>query len=678
MLGFQHNLMLQAWFEYKSSLRRGLVQCPARMATSRTSPTKYRYTPLKDNEIRIIYLDTGEETAPLSLTLVHVSLENPPEYEALSYCWGSSEQDKQVECRDQSSDGILRITNSLERAIISLRSSSRRLWIDQICINQEDYSERAQQVKLMGAIYTKTTRVVVWLGEADEQTEIAFRLLHETGDRLWQQIQKLGPERGAFKPENPHSVHYPLELTSADDPEWVALRRLFRRPWFSRVWTFQEAVLARNGVFHCGANTVGMSLFFAVVEAVVALDRQGPGNKAHLKGEEEIFQAIFMCNQIKTRFATRSDILDFAGFRVNIDNLARDMMARNTSEPHDKIYGMLGIVGDVNPVTFPVEYRIPYRMLYAYFTKFVIQHYHDLSILAIARMLPSEHPGTRPYNGPLCVPSWIPDYRFEDSATSNPRLHHLGPKLFLHGSERHYLATGLSKAFVRVDDSLTLQAAGIKVGAIDQLSDRSGNSQGETSIGPNVLNNGQWLRMARGTAQDGNYPGTGEPIDLAYARLRTWDNLPGELNRKKRVRERQQLVHIEEPGPSSMHKTPNGERVLVTPEGDKITGMILYGTKKQRFFITNDNYIGLAHESCMVGDEIWLLMGADKPMVLRRLVHGTYEFRGEAYVHGIMDGEYLVRKFKHADLKGCHLDEQTWLNSLSEGVPFETTEVILS
>jgi hypothetical protein len=72
----------------------------------------------------------------------------------------------------------LLVRENLWLALQHLRSSQRRVfWIDAICVNQEDKSERSHQVGLMETIYTRATKVHVWLGPECENTSEAFDLL---------------------------------------------------------------------------------------------------------------------------------------------------------------------------------------------------------------------------------------------------------------------------------------------------------------------------------------------------------------------------------------------------------------------------------------------------------------------------------------------------------------------
>lgn len=97
-----------------------------------------------------------------------------PEYDGLSYTWGDERLTEPIivnECESQA-------TNNLKCALRHLRSKqSRILWVDAVCINQKNVDERNHQVKRVGKIYAKASKVIVWLGEADENTALAFSTL---------------------------------------------------------------------------------------------------------------------------------------------------------------------------------------------------------------------------------------------------------------------------------------------------------------------------------------------------------------------------------------------------------------------------------------------------------------------------------------------------------------------
>ncbi|KAH7012701.1 heterokaryon incompatibility, partial [Microdochium trichocladiopsis] len=84
-------------------------------------------------------------------------------YEALSYTWGATEGIQRAITVD---NGKIQVTPNLHTALCHLRTDKPRLlWIDALCINQNDQEEKAQQIALMGNIYRKAEQVVAFLGE---------------------------------------------------------------------------------------------------------------------------------------------------------------------------------------------------------------------------------------------------------------------------------------------------------------------------------------------------------------------------------------------------------------------------------------------------------------------------------------------------------------------------------
>ena len=148
------------------------------------SPKDFQYSDLKEGEIRVVNLQYGSGTDVLSCSL---SIENlgltptdgndfPADYDAVSYCWGSSERSHSIKCNvarsaqieispgrrshvqywDQKFNSCLKITENAKSLLVHLRDTKqyRLLWIDSISINQEDDAEKGQQVKLMTDIYS--------------------------------------------------------------------------------------------------------------------------------------------------------------------------------------------------------------------------------------------------------------------------------------------------------------------------------------------------------------------------------------------------------------------------------------------------------------------------------------------------------------------------------------------
>ena len=127
----------------------------------------YSYRPLYGDQIRLLYLFAGQYHDDLIATLAHVDLNQHPKYEALSYTWGSSFKDCHVSFMIGTGVKKIAITKNLEAALLRLRSveQTRVMWIDQVCINQDDIKERSSQVSRIGLIYSFAFQVCIWTGE---------------------------------------------------------------------------------------------------------------------------------------------------------------------------------------------------------------------------------------------------------------------------------------------------------------------------------------------------------------------------------------------------------------------------------------------------------------------------------------------------------------------------------
>ena len=179
-----------------------------------------------DQSIRLLILEPGRPTDPLKGRLESVNVDSAGSYEPLSYVWGTSKLVDQISIRHGNDEWRVDLTISLKGALMRLRfpDKERRLWADQICINQFDVAERSQQVQFMNRIYKHASHVLVWLGPDDTGlAKPAFELVHSL-DRIFQ--DEIG--RGKF------STAHTKDLEEQSRDRWNALDHLTERPWVSR------------------------------------------------------------------------------------------------------------------------------------------------------------------------------------------------------------------------------------------------------------------------------------------------------------------------------------------------------------------------------------------------------------------------------------------------------------
>ena len=220
------------------------------------------HRPLTRDNIRLLTLQPGLFNDPIHCQLEQVSLSAGHAYEALSYVWGNA-RDTAPMILDRTP---YHITKNLECALRYLRykESPRVLWVDAICINQNDPDEKSEQVPIMGEIYSKATKVYAWLGEADRQIDCVFDVLQEFRDRKreakfpahFDAAEQLSFHRQLFCDIYQDKAGTLPEQSDLDDDrlheEFNWLRPLYVRPYWRRVWIVQELVLAKVVVVCCG------------------------------------------------------------------------------------------------------------------------------------------------------------------------------------------------------------------------------------------------------------------------------------------------------------------------------------------------------------------------------------------------------------------------------------------
>ena len=193
---------------------------------------------LPEGRIRLLHIEAGSGDQPILCWLSREVLAELPSYEALSYTWGEPEKNRVIIC-----DGSpLGVSQNLYETLKYLRKSDqeRSVWIDAICIRQEDEEEKTQQVRIMKEIYKRAAHVVIWLGQEAPEDKVAFDLLYrfeEAWDKFGENLD-FGPYQFAF---------YDYNLPDIHAKDWWALVKFFQKPWFSRIWILQEVKIS---LFH--------------------------------------------------------------------------------------------------------------------------------------------------------------------------------------------------------------------------------------------------------------------------------------------------------------------------------------------------------------------------------------------------------------------------------------------
>ena len=148
------------------------------------------------------------------------------------------------------------------------------MWIDQICIDQNNTNERNIQVLLMKKIFESAQKTLIWLGEEDEDTTLALECISKVPTM---------PRAPMFSREVPDTTLTIVKgmlgqgIKEPGSPAYkrrVAVGRLLNRGWFERAWVYQEAAVASSAVVQTGQHRVDFTQFCTAVRAFCDVERE--------------------------------------------------------------------------------------------------------------------------------------------------------------------------------------------------------------------------------------------------------------------------------------------------------------------------------------------------------------------------------------------------------------------
>ncbi|OCK91453.1 HET-domain-containing protein, partial [Cenococcum geophilum 1.58] len=296
----------------------------------------YIYKPLRNNYIRLLHLEPGNFGDSLQGQLIHYTHRaSTRAYEALSYCWGNPRQISKNGLYIKGDNGEINcipITPNLEDALRHLRSPhlTRTLWVDAICINQQHLAEKTRQIARMSKAYEGASRVLVWLGHANETTAYGMDILQYIINR---------PDR-TFAPP------WAAEVRSSP---MAGIIDLLSRQWFERTWVVQETTLAHIVTIICGNETVSWPAYdvdiLRRIRKLAQFSVVSP--KWAQAGLSDATLDPFI-SILERQLIHRNSALSHGNFldqnQGDLLDHMYDTRHKHTSNPHDKIYALQSIV----------------------------------------------------------------------------------------------------------------------------------------------------------------------------------------------------------------------------------------------------------------------------------------------------------------------------------------------
>jgi len=323
------------------------------------------------HQIRLVQLhssifDKFSAQPTIHLTLSVANLDDKPRFKALSYTWGSPLPTKQIFINEQRFYVRENLWLFLQSAVS--RGIREPLWIDQICINQAEIRERNHQVSLMSRIYTEANQVLMWLGPAAEESDLAMWWLKRISvrksiwdpDPSWNSGWNIGKSRGRNPDITPMCIKYCKSRNAMISAIRGALKALLERPYWNRLWIVQEAILGTSPLVLCGARSIPSSqivLFAAYWRVDPATYPIGHADRGT---DTEFMAAVWRMMTVK---ATILVVLGNDGWAHPFDLHSALRLSRycECSDIRDRVFGVLALVQHQERIE--IDYSIPKERL---------------------------------------------------------------------------------------------------------------------------------------------------------------------------------------------------------------------------------------------------------------------------------------------------------------------------
>ena len=563
-------------------------------------------------EIRSLELEQGRYAEDIKCHLIVTPTDTScgPSFEALSYVWGTRTDPAPTIRVDGQK---IEVTNNLESALRGLRyeNQSRVLWVDALCINQGDNVERSYQVRMMRSIYVRAHRVVVWLGSGGDELVMDFILRVASDPKLhWFPRSADLSEIG----ETPHTL--------------LGVFLFLKNPWWRRMWTAQETVVANDLIYVCGSTVFSDGTFKAVCDSFANHSRDCCSNRYHAFISWDSWIVIMADVQNLENMRKKKSAFDF----LEIASIHRQ---RGATDDRDKVYALIGLTEGLDEGI--INYDLPVFEAYEKLALEVIRKSNNLNVfnhvMQQSKFEFGKIPGTRK------LASWAPNWAAKHEAW-----------YFICVNRRYKLislfnASGNSTPVIDHLSQGMLRIRGVDFDFIKDLGPILDTERDTSAFF-------KWRQIADiDKNPEKPYVGGGSWLEAYWRTLCLDCRMAENATRFKNEDDRRShdqwwwnmlLQRYGEKSPQEQ----NGK-------GDESTGFGAHAktcTHRQRFFVSNKGYIGLVPPATELGDQIFIFLGGKTPYVIRPQKEASgndkspteYHFIGEAYVHGLMDGEVMT------------------------------------
>jgi hypothetical protein len=581
--------------------------------------TAYSYEYLEKGQFRLIWLHSGLKEDPEDIVRCQIftcALDGPQPYVALSYAWGDASNKRKILVGDL----LISVSASLETALRTLRHPRESIWVwaDALSINQQDASEKAGQVRLMTRIYQEAASVAIWLGPRSEDSDLGMELIEKVSD----------------------VAEIPREITTHtsapfSERHFAAVVALFEREYWHRLWVVQEVFNARDINVHCGSTILPWKAFqdaskvFRENKDVLHRNfHPGYSNSFHQARFGSYPQVLVYGGPhsligIGTvdKFRDADNQPDHVAFE-DLLNVMRNCRSKHSSDPRDKVFGILGVLFENVRNGIKVNYSIPVKDVYTNIFRIVVEKTNSLDILC-------ESIHSQTYTNKNNLPSWAPDWSHNSRASPMSTTH-------------TFSASRKAQVVVDFMERNRLRLSAIPLGSIKDHGVTVGT---RCTVNDYLMAFLQW-RACLSHAIDGASKDYLRWLEQRFCFALSLDQTSKGDEKAEEwmdvcyhvfvslIRDRLPKLHIDpelEQYIDRDFQMDYNKRRLFLQENFASNMM------GRCFCITDERRVGLGTGSMTRGDIVVVPLGCSTPVVLRPEGDG-YRFVGDVYIHGYMYG----------------------------------------
>jgi hypothetical protein len=636
------------------------------------------------------------ERHPLWLSTISCELDR-----SLRKSWDDDDSKMIVQDHEPDRNGYLMISTNLRNYLLEYRRRrlTQFLWIDAICIDQTNDTDKNNQIPLMRHYYEAAKSVHVWLGDATPMEQGVLRILPAIVGKL-QASGDVGESLSLTMDE----FLQQQDLPPADHNVWAALASILSRPWWDRLWvrflvpttcypqtkfsnqTLQEVVMADRiphenddeFQYHkptvevlCNSVTVPWQHFDGLATALRNKDMsEWLMSKSSLPKSYDL-HGLDAIREVRTC----RESMSLAGWSVDLSAGLVSTRRRKATVPADMVFGMLAMLDATTIKTFDLKVSMSTQDVYVRFGK----HYIRNEVLECLL----NHVVTR--ERLMGLPSWCPDFASVEETVSigtrwighhevrrehEAQMPHAGYQrhgkwaiptnrmFFVRGLANlvsgksplyHQYDTSNPRQITLMEDSNAIVASGVTIDTIIEIVDCNPALDLPDPLSQEgLLQTLQWDQECSELAKEQVLPGE-MGLDV-YARTITANRVAIRVDKNSDIvfDQAEQVdfaaaycqfkEHMEA---TSKDEDNHVKKLRILPAvANAFNACLTAMSRRRRFFLTKTGRIGLGPSDTKVGDNLVVIFFCPTPYLLRRK-DPNWQIVGETYVHGLMYGEGL-------------------------------------